>query len=452
MPAPALDELLGRAAIGIALLDTSGRYLHANEPYARLLGRTAQALPGVALQALVHPEDLPATLDAFIRVIESGEPRVLEQRWLRADGSAVRLATSVSVARDAGSHAEQLLLLAHEVKGAPASPLRAQAEFRLLLDSAAEGIYCVDREGKTTLCNAAFLRMLGFQREEDALGKDLHELIHHSYADGTPYPRERCPVHKAAQLGQHAHVKDELYFRIDRSSFPIEYWVRPIERMGAIEGAVCTFIDATERKQAEARQQLLNREMAHRMKNTLAMVQAIVAQSLRNAATPRDAMVAINQRLVALGHAHTALARTRWGNASIMDVIEGAISAHRASSARVQLNGPRMDVGAKAALGLTLALHELCTNAAKYGALSNDAGAVSIDWSISGGAADARFRLTWSERGGPPVKPPSQKGFGSRLVGDSVASDLKGEAQLSFAPSGVVWTLQAPLTAVKESF
>jgi two-component sensor histidine kinase len=135
-----------------------------------------------------------------------------------------------------------------------------------------------------------------------------------------------------------------------------------------------------------------------------------------------------------------------------MDVIEGAISVHRASSARIHLNGPRMDVGAKAALGLTMALHELCTNAAKYGALSNDSGTVSIDWSVAGGAADARFRLTWTERGGPPVKPPSQKGFGSRLVGDSVAADVKGEATLTFEPSGVVWSLQAPLTAVKESF
>jgi two-component sensor histidine kinase len=111
-----------------------------------------------------------------------------------------------------------------------------------------------------------------------------------------------------------------------------------------------------------------------------------------------------------------------------------------------------MDLGAKAVLVITLALHELCTNAAKYGALSNDSGTVAIDWSVTGGAADARFHLSWKERGGPPVSPPQQRGFGSRLIADSIGADLRGEAKLSFDPDGVTWTLNAPLTAVTQAF
>ena len=196
----------------------------------------------------------------------------------------------------------------------------------------------------------------------------------------------------------------------------------------------------------------MNREMAHRMKNTLAMVQAIVGQTLRRTGNTKDAIQSINQRLAALGHAHTALTRTRWGNASIIEVIEGATAAHCAGVGRISMNGPKMDLGAKAVLAITLALHELCTNAAKYGALSNDTGTVTIDWSVTGGAADSRFRLNWIERGGPPVSQPEKKGFGSRLIADSIGADLRGEAKLAFDPQGVTWVLDAPLTAVTQAF
>ena len=135
-----------------------------------------------------------------------------------------------------------------------------------------------------------------------------------------------------------------------------------------------------------------------------------------------------------------------------MEVIEGATAAHRAEAGRIRMSGPKVDLGAKAVLAITLALHELSTNAAKYGALSGDEGTVSIDWSVTGGAADSRFRLNWTERGGPPVVPPQQRGFGSRLIADSIGADLKGQATLAFDPQGVTWTLDAPLTAVTQTF
>jgi two-component sensor histidine kinase len=144
------------------------------------------------------------------------------------------------------------------------------------------------------------------------------------------------------------------------------------------------------------------------------------------------------------------LMRTHWGNASMMDVVEGAIALHRPDEQRICVSGPRIDVGSKAALAITLALHELCTNAAKYGALSRDAGVVVIEWSLAGGAADAVFRLSWRENGGPPVVPPKHKGFGSRLVGQVIGSDLRGSSKLIFDPLGVQWMLEAPLTALKQ--
>jgi PAS domain S-box-containing protein len=445
------QELLDRAGVGIAQIDPNGGYLSVNDRYCDLLGRCRDELLEAQLQEFVAPEDLPVTLDGFIRVLETGTPGIVEYRTVRRDGGVIWLGNSVSAARDDSGDPEYALVLAQDVttrKEAEHALARSRADLRMIIDSAAEGIYCVDRNGRLILCNAAFLRTLGFAREQDILGKDVHELIHHSHADGEPFARSDCPVVKTVQSGIHSHTPEAIFFRHDKTTVPVECWVRPIVRGGEIEGAVCTFIDITERKHAEAQQQLLMREMAHRVKNTIAMVQAIVGQSLRKTAAAQPVLRSISQRLVALGNAHTVLTRTRWGNASIVEVVESAIDVHRSHSARIRPHGPNIEVGAKAALGLTMALHELCTNAAKYGALSNDAGVVSIEWAILGGAADARFRMRWQESDGPPVEPPTQRGFGSRLIVESVGGDLNGQAELEFHRAGVVWTLDVPLNAV----
>ena len=449
-----LPRLFERAGVGIARIDTTGRYLLVNSRYCELLARPREALLETRIQDHIHDEDLPAALEAFIGVFESGAPAVVEQRHLRGDGREVWISNAVSAGHDELGE-QYVLVLAQDVsarKQKEQALVRAQADLRLLLDAAAEGFYCVDRAGRATLCNTGFLRMLGYEREQDVLGKDMHDLIHRSLPEGFSHDKDDCPVLRTARNGTHAHVADEHYRRRDGRGLPVEYWARPIVRNGQIQGAVCTFVDATGHHDSQARQQLMNREMAHRMKNTLAMVQAIVSQTLRRARSNQEAIQSINQRLSALGHAHTALTRTRWGNASIIEVIEGATAAHRADPARIRTEGPKMDLGAKAVLAITLALHELSTNAAKYGALSSDGGTVTIRWSLTGGAADSRFHLRWIERGGPPVQPPQQRGFGSRLVADSVGADLKGEAKLAFDPEGVTWTLDAPASAVLQAF
>jgi len=449
----ALAEMLDQAGVGVAKMDTNGQYLFASAPYARMLGRTHAELLQTRLHDVTHGEDLALALDAMIRTIDTGFPAVVEYRHVRPDGSYAWTRNSISLARDASGNPQYLLLIAQDIqvlKQADQAPNRGQPDLRLLLESSADGVYCIDQDGLTTLCNATFLRMMGFVREEDVIGKDLHEIIHHQRADGAPCTKSDCPIYRAVQSGRHMHVPDELLFRTDGTSIPVEYWARPILRDGEIQGAVCTFIDLTERKRAEARQQLLNRELAHRIKNTLAMVQAIVGQSLRNAVTPREAMQSINERLFALGQAHNILTQTQWGTAPIMQVVEGAIAVHNTSTRRIHVSGPMLDLGAKAALAITMALHELCTNATKYGALSTESGKVLIDWTVVGGAADAMFRMIWREQGGPVVTAPTRKGFGSRLVADAIGADLKGRTQLVFNPDGVSWSLEAPVQAVGQ--
>jgi PAS domain S-box-containing protein len=122
---------------------------------------------------------------------------------------------------------------------------------RLLIDCTEEGFYSVDRDGVTIMCNAAFLKMLGFEREEDAIGRKLHGVIHHSHPDGSHYHVGNCPIYQAAQYGKPAHVEDELFFRVDGTGFPVEYRARPVWRDGELAGAVCTFVDLTNRRRTE---------------------------------------------------------------------------------------------------------------------------------------------------------------------------------------------------------
>jgi PAS domain S-box-containing protein len=120
-----------------------------------------------------------------------------------------------------------------------------------ILNSSGEAFYALDREGVTRLCNKAFLRLMGFEREEDAVGRKLHDVIHHSHPDGAPYPVADCPIYQSASTGEPRHVDDEVFFRLSGEAFPVEYWVRPIYRGGVHEGAICTFIDIRERRAAQ---------------------------------------------------------------------------------------------------------------------------------------------------------------------------------------------------------
>ncbi len=126
---------------------------------------------------------------------------------------------------------------------------------RLLLDSANEAFYTVDRDGITTLCNAAFVKMLGFEQESHAVGQQIHDLIHHSHPDGSKYSNESCPIYQCTRTGRPAHVSNEFFYRLDGTAVPVEYWVRPIMLNDELQGAICTFIDITERRAAEDRLQ-----------------------------------------------------------------------------------------------------------------------------------------------------------------------------------------------------
>lgn len=333
-----------------------------------------------------------------------------------------------------------------------------EADLRLVLDSTTDAICRVDTDGVPTMCNAAFLRMLGIEREEHAIGKELHDAFHHTRPDGSHYPKEECPIYRTAQGGNSAHVDNEIFFRLDGSSFPVEYWVSPILRGGKLLGAVCTFLDVTERRRAQEQQSLLVRELNHRVKNLFAITNGLIVLSARFANTPKELATNIRGRLDALAMAHelvlphpTNEADATAESISLDDLLRKILSAYdfqdSGEHGRLVISGPPVAVGPRAITSFALFVHELATNAAKYGALSVPTGSVHIVWS----SLDDVLVMTWEERGGPRLAgPPVTEGFGAVLSNHSVRGQFGGTLSYKWNADGLVVDLSIPMERLHD--
>jgi two-component sensor histidine kinase len=195
---------------------------------------------------------------------------------------------------------------------------------------------------------------------------------------------------------------------------------------------------------------LRNMELRHRTKNILTIVQSLVNQTLKGDVGIAEARETLTQRLVAMGEAIDLLMRNDWEGAAIDEIVAGGLTHRIRFGDRLSIRGPSFPVGPGAAMSLSLALHELETNAIKYGALSNDCGTVEISWSMDTEATTDAFCFDWREAGGPPVHPPGRKGFGTTLISKAVARRMGGMAELDFKPEGLAWHLRAPAAGVRS--
>jgi PAS domain S-box-containing protein len=216
----------------------------------------------------------------------------------------------------------------------------------------------------------------------------------------------------------------------------------PLVRDGEVRSYIGAATDIHDMRVAAEQEQLLIHELNHRVKNTLATVQSIALQTFRGADSLERAVGGFEARLLALSRAHDVLTRENWEGANLHEIVAVAIEPFAENgSERFSVRGPELRLKPKGALALAMALQELATNAAKYGALSTRAGQVQIHWEVNG----RRMYFRWTERGGPPVEPPERRGFGTRLIERTLAQDLNGEVSVSFAREGVVCAVAAPL-------
>lgn len=213
---------------------------------------------------------------------------------------------------------------------------------------------------------------------------------------------------------------------------------------GAPEGFLKILRDRTEERYSQDRQKLLMHELNHRLKNTLSVIQSIVTQSLRGANSVTEVASKLQDRISAYSRAHDILMHEDWSSTDLKTVVESAISSlGLEGSPRFLSSGPNIELDPQAALAISLVLHELGTNARKYGALSNADGLITMRWTVLKDAGEPTIEATWAESGGPKVVPPTRKGFGSRLISVSLASF--GELVVDYLDTGLVVKLRAPL-------
>lgn len=263
-------------------------------------------------------------------------------------------------------------------------------------------------------------------------------IMNEVYRSGTPYVARSTPIALKRSAGpEEVRHLDFIYQPIHDDTNQVTH----ILVMGS---------DVTERVKAEQHQKFLLNELNHRVKNSLATVQGVVRQTIRQSSSLKEAGESISARILALSRAQDVLTGRSWAGTEVNHVVASALEPHRAPG-RFVVNGPRVAIGRRQALALSLAVHELATNALKYGALATDDGQVSIDWSICGNQ-NPTFRFSWSEGGGPEVAKPQRRGFGMDIIERGLSVELDANVTLDYAPSGLKLTLVAPLVSIEDGY
>src|SRR5580658_841133 len=243
------------SAIGVALTDLQGRFIGANPVYQKMVGYSEEELRALSFLDLTHPDYREANWTLAGELLEGKRRQFqIEKQYRRKDGSSVWVSNNVSLVPGTETMPQFIMALSEDIterKRAEEALHKSEERVRLILDSTAEGIFGCDSEGTCLFCNPAAVRLLGYDDTSELMGKNMHALEHHTRADGTPYPIEECPIYVGFQNGLGVHRDDEVYWRKDGTCFPVEFWSHPIFRESRTIAAVMTFVDITERKQAE---------------------------------------------------------------------------------------------------------------------------------------------------------------------------------------------------------
>lgn len=451
-----LAAIVSGADDAIMGLAPDGTVLDWNPSAERMLGYPASEAIGRSARML-YPEPRAAEFDGSLKRVGAGERVQGEGVYLAKSGREVSVAFALSpvlgergrvagvsaVVRDISERKRTEEKLVETL----ALLLRTNNQRELALTAGRMGTFEVDLDrGWITWSDEIYEQVGAVKTKPRMTARDIEAFVH-------PDDREamRARREEAYRTGQ----TYENEFRIVRPDGEVRWlYVRAeaLANAGKPSRAYGVSMDITERKEREAHIRFLMSEVSHRSKNLLAVVQAIASQTARATSSPVDFATDFGARLKSLAASLDLLVREEWRGVSLKELIESQLGHYGDLQARrVEMAGPHLTLSPLAAQYLGMALHELSTNAVKYGALSVPAGKVSIAWKLEGGRGKRRLSLSWLESGGPPVTPPEQKGFGRLVIERMAAEALQGQVTLEFPREGLVWRLEADAAAaVKE--
>ena len=356
-------------------------------------------------------------------------------------------------AAEAGHHAREevgVFQRANAVQEANQTLAQETTRLRMLFEQA-PGFTAVitGPELRFQLANAAYRRLVAGR---DVVGRTVAEALPEIVDQGFTTLLDQVRTTGEPYIGRGVSVMLEADGGGTLEERFLDFIYQPINIGGEITGVFVQGHDVTEQRRAQQHQQLLIHELNHRVKNTLSIVQALAMQSFNDRTDPASARETFDARLNALSAAHNLLTMENWESAGLFETIEASVEATAgANSDRVKIEGPDILLAPQTAVSLAMAIHELCTNAIKYGALSNEAGTVEVRWATSPSADDLiHVTIEWSEASGPPVTAPTRRGFGTRLIERGLSAELRSEVSLDFRESGLKCTILAKLPTVFE--
>ncbi len=429
-----LRAVVSQSAAGIGQGSLDGEILHVNSRFCEMLGYDEHELVGKNIRDITHPEDLTEQGRLYRLLVETGKSFDIEKRYLRKDGNVLWVNNTVSPLRDEAGKILQVAVVSIDIS----ERKKNQEVERLLasiIASSNDAIIGIDLAMTITSWNTAAERLYGFKAEE-IVGRSVMGLV----------PEDRLEEEPALLSQIKAGFRVEPYETKRRHKngrlVDVLLSVSPIfDSAGQIVGASKIAHDISARKEAERLQSVLIGELHHRVKNVFATVIAIARQTFGKDNSEGEAVSAFEARLSAMAHAHDLLAQDDWQRAELTAVVEQAVAPYPPE--RFEIIGVPVLLPQKAVASLSLALHELGTNAAKYGALSVSEGKVAISWTYDD--KTGALNLRWQEKDGPPVVPPTRKGFGSRLVERLLAAEMHGRSTIIYDPSGVICDIEAQL-------
>jgi PAS domain S-box-containing protein len=438
---PLLREAADCTPAPLWMTNKDGAMVFANRAFEESAGAPAEQLMGSGWVSFMHPDDISAAREKRAAAWANGHVAYTYEARFRNAGGAWRWWDVSSRPRfDAQGNFDGYVGMAIDTtdsRAAREALEESERRYRAVVESQTELVCRFRRDGEILFVNSAYAR---------ARGASVEAL---TGANFWTWIAEKDRPEVEAMLDGLAPEAPEV--RIENRFLTVEAGVRwmlwtnralVFDAQGRCLEAQSTGVDIHDRKEAEEHTKLLLNELNHRVKNTLAVVQGIAQQTFKN--VDPDAQRAFEGRLGALSKAHNLLTERRWAPAPLRAIIDDVSHMCGAARGRIHARGPDVVLPPRQALSITMALHELCTNAMKYGALSNETGAVDLTWSVR----DSQLDLRWRERGGPTVTPPKERGYGSMMIERALAHDLQGCSKLDFEPSGVICTIRAPLGRV----